>query len=117
MGRGKDYRLEFLADLDRQQKSSNNMVVKIRFEWSLAKAESNLRKHRVSFDSAALVFSDPFAVAEQDRIEDGELRWQTLGMAGSFMLLVVAHTIRNEEDGTEIVRIISARRAERKEAL
>ena len=91
------------------------MVVKIRFEWSLAKAESNLRKHRVSFESATRVFSDPFAVAEQDRIENGELRWQTLGMAGSFMLLVVAHIVRDDEDGTEIVRIISARRAEPKE--
>jgi hypothetical protein len=104
-----------LDDLDNQQKSSNNMVVKIRFEWSLAKAKSNLRKHRVSFDSATLVFSDPFAVAEQDRIENGEFRWQTLGMAGDFMLLVVAHTVGNDEDGTEVVRIISARRAESKE--
>ncbi len=41
----------------------------IRFEWDPAKAEANLRKHGVSFETAARVFSDPFALSEQDRIE------------------------------------------------
>jgi len=50
----------------------------IRFEWDPDKAASNLRKHRVSFELAMRVFSDPFALSEQDRIEDGERRWQTL---------------------------------------
>lgn len=49
-----------------------------RFEWDPEKAKSNLRKHRVSFETAAHVFTDPFAVTEQDRIERGERRWQTL---------------------------------------
>jgi len=86
-----------------------------RFEWSLTKAESNLRKHRVSFETATLVFSDPFAMVEQDRFENGELRWQALGVVDSYLLLLVAHTVRNDEDGTELIRIISARRAEPKE--
>ena len=42
--------------------------MKSRFEWDLAKAESNLRKHRVSFEIAIRVFADPFAMVEQDRI-------------------------------------------------
>ena len=39
---------------------------------------TNESKHGVRFDDAMLVFSDPYALVEQDRIEGGELRWQTL---------------------------------------
>jgi uncharacterized protein len=83
-----------------------------------AQASSNLRKHRVSFDTAVRAFSDPFALTEQDRIEGGERRWQTLGVVEGYVLLLVGHTIRDEdEDGqpVEIIRIISARAADRKE--
>lgn len=89
--------------------------MKTRFEWDPAKAESNLRKHHVSFETATRVFADPFAVVKQDRIENGEHRWQTLGIVEGYLLLLVAHTIRDDEDGTELIRIISARRAEPKE--
>jgi uncharacterized DUF497 family protein len=84
------------------------------FEWDAAKARSNERKHGVSFDDATLVFLDPYALIDQDRIEAGELRWQTLGLVGDVVLLLVAHTIRNEAQD-EIIRIISARKATRKE--
>ncbi len=86
----------------------------IRFEWDADKAAANARKHGVSFDIAALAFADPFALTEQDRIEGGEQRWQTLGMAQGVLLLLVAHTIRDDED-VEVVRIISARPATRPE--
>lgn len=89
--------------------------MKTTFEWDITKAESNLRKHRVSFETAARVFADPFALVEQNRIENGEYRWQTLGVVEGYLLLLVAHTVRDDEDGTEIIRIISARRAEPKE--
>ena len=79
------------------------------------KAESNFRKHRIRFEEAALVFDDPLAVSEQDRIENGEQRWQTIGMSGGCLLLLVAHTVCFEEQGIEIVRIVSARRVDRKE--
>ncbi len=46
---------------------------------------------------------------------NGELRWQTIGMVGSYLLLLVAHTMRFEDEGIEVVRIIGARRADRKE--
>ncbi len=49
----------------------------------------------------------------QDRIENDEQRWQTLGMAGGCLLLLVAHTVYIGE--VEVVRIISARRADRYE--
>ena len=84
------------------------------FEWDEAKAKTNERKHGVRFDDAMLVFADPYALTEQDRIVDGELRWQTMGLAGGVVLLLVAHTIRDE--GTdEVIRIISARKAATKE--
>ena len=84
------------------------------FEWDEAKAKTNERRHGVRFDDAILVFADPFAITEQDRIEGGELRWQTIGLAGGVVLLLVAHTVR-DEDEDEIIRIISARKAARKE--
>jgi uncharacterized DUF497 family protein len=87
----------------------------IRFEWNIAKAIGNLRKHGVSFADAAVVFKGPHALIEFDRIDDSvEYRWQAIGLADGCVMLVVIHITR-EEDDVEIVRIISARRAERKE--
>jgi uncharacterized DUF497 family protein len=95
-----------------------NVVEGIRFEWDEAKNLSNQRKHGVSFQKASGVFLDPFYVTVQERIEDGEPRWQTLGVVGDVLLLTVAHTVREKSDDgaeVEIIRIISARRATRKE--
>jgi uncharacterized DUF497 family protein len=89
-----------------------------RFEWDPVKAAANRRKHGVSFEIAMRAFADPFALTEQDRIEGGERRWQTLGMVEGRVLLLVAHTFRDEdEDGEaiEVIRIISARAADRRE--
>ena len=54
-------------------------------------------------------------MVNQDRIEKGERRWQTLGLVDGYLLLLVAHTDRDDVDGTEVIRIISARRVEPKE--
>lgn len=87
----------------------------IRFEWDLVKARTNQRKHGVSFEDAMHVFDDPWALFEQDRAEEtGALRWQALGVAGGVLFLLVAHTVR-EEGEDEIIRLISARRATRRE--
>jgi uncharacterized DUF497 family protein len=89
------------------------------FEWDETKAAINFLKHGIRFEEAALVFDDPLAVSEQDRIENGQERWQTIGMAGGCLLLLVAHTVRFDDDGQdeaiEVIRIISARRVDRKE--
>ena len=84
----------------------------IRFAWDTAKAASNVRKHGISFEIATRVFADPFSIAVQDRVENGEDRWQTLGMVEGYLLLIVAHTVRDDDGGAEIIRIISARRAD-----
>jgi uncharacterized DUF497 family protein len=86
----------------------------ILFEWDEAKAHSNEREHGVNFEDAMLVFSDPYAFVEQDRIEGDELRWQAIALVGGVVILLVAHTVR-QQGRDEIIRIISARRAERKE--
>jgi uncharacterized protein len=85
------------------------------FEWDEQKAETNRHKHGICFEEAALVFEDPLAWSEQDRIENAERRWQTIGMVNGCLLLLVAHTLCFEDDDVELVRIISARRASRKE--
>ena len=90
----------------------------IRFEWDETKNLSNRRKHGVSFEEASQVFSDPLYVSVQDRVEGGELRWQTLGLVEGVLLLAVAHTVREERDDgilVDVIRIISARPATRKE--
>lgn len=84
------------------------------FEWDDNKAAINFRKHGIRFEEAARVFDDPLALTVQDRIENGEQRWQTIGMAGGCLLLLVAHTVRLEDE-SEVLRIISARRADRTE--
>lgn len=81
----------------------------MRFEWDEAKSKSNLRKHRVSFETAMLAFKDPNSLTEQDREIGGEVRWRTIGMVDGQLILFVAHTVVEREE--EIVRIISARKA------
>ena len=90
----------------------------MRFEWDPAKAAANLRKHGISFDIAIRAFADPFALSHQTGIEHGELRWQTLGVVEGHLLVLIAHTAgeaTEEGQPVEIIRIISARAADRKE--
>ena len=87
-----------------------------RFEWNEANAAAHLKKHKISFEIAARVFADPFALTTQDRIENGEQRWQTIGMVDGHLVLLVAHTVTvSDEDATEAICIISARKADPKE--
>ena len=81
--------------------------MKLEFEWHAAKAESNLKRHGISFGLAKTVFKDPFAVELLDDREDyGEDRFVIIGMAEGHILLFVAYTERDQ-----CIRIISARRA------
>jgi len=83
----------------------------MRLEWDEAnKNRRNLAKHCISFETAKLVFEDPHALSIQDRAVEDEERWQTLGMIGGLVVVLVAHTYR-EENGEEVIRLISARKA------
>lgn len=86
----------------------------MRIVWNDAKNRTNRLKHGVSFETARLVFDDPFHISVPDRHEHGEERWTTVGMVGSLVILVVIHTY-GEKNGEEIVRIISARKATKSE--
>lgn len=77
------------------------------FDWDDAKAAANLARHGVSFEMAARVFDDPFAIEFLDDREDyGEERFISIGMAED-RILFVAYAIRGD-----VIRIISARAAE-----
>lgn len=64
----------------------------MRFVWEERRSRRHLAKHKVSFEIATLVFDDPRAISRLDRIERGEERWQTLGLVGGIVVLLVAHT-------------------------
>lgn len=88
-----------------------------RFDWDPVKARRNLRTHRVAFERAATVFLDPEALSvfDEQHSED-EDRWITLGLDGTGSLLVVCHTYRAETAESARIRLISARKATKKEA-
>jgi uncharacterized protein len=88
-----------------------------KFDWDPAKAKQNLQKHGVSFERAAQVFLDPFAISIFDeKHSDDEDRWVTIGSEANEVLLILVHTFRNVDTNTSIVRIISARKATKEEA-
>lgn len=83
-----------------------------RFTWDEAKNRSNQKKHDgIAFEEAAHVFRDPFRLTRQDRIEDGEERWQTIGVVHGVTVLLVAHTVTegNDDRGSvETIRIMGS---------
>ena len=83
------------------------------FEWDPAKNQTNARKHGVSFEEAQSVFSDEngLLIHDPDHSDD-EDRFVLLGLSSSRRALVVCHCYRAEGD---VIRIISARRADRRE--
>ena len=81
----------------------------MRFEWDEDKNRRNLAKHKVSFETAGLVFDDPQVLSVQDRVVEGEERWQTVGMVSGTLLLVAYSYL--DEAGDSVTRLISARKA------
>ena len=82
----------------------------MRFEWDGDKSHRNRIKHRISFETAILVFHDPNAVSRMESITDGEERWQTIGVAAGIVVLLVVHTLWTK-DGEDVIRNISTRKA------
>jgi len=90
----------------------NTYYMHISIEWDAAKAAANLRKHAVGFDEASTVLLDPCALAQEDATSEWESRWVIIGMSSRARLLTVIYTLRS----TDRIRLISARKATRKEA-
>jgi uncharacterized DUF497 family protein len=85
------------------------------FEWDPRKAEANAAKRDASFDDAVTVFLDPDALDGPDlQHSSAESRFLRLGRSASGRVLMVAYTFRRSGDA-EAIRIISARRASRRE--
>jgi len=87
----------------------------MKFEWDENKNRINQEKHGISFEEAKEVFDDALQIAKLDhRFNYFEERWITLGATTKQKVLVVANLFFTE-DGDEIIRIISARKANNKE--
>lgn len=92
-----------------------------RVEWDETKDMANQRKHGVSFGFAARVFQDERCLFDQDRVDDetAEMRWHAIGIApiapGREIMLLVVHVYREDHNGEEIIRIISARAASKQD--
>jgi len=86
------------------------------FDWDPYKAKHNLRKHKVSFERAAAIFLDPLAISIYDEEHSSdEDRWITIGKDRTNNVLVVIHTFHEENIDNCKVRVISARKATKKE--
>ena len=89
----------------------------MRFEWDEAKNRSNQVKHGISVEAAAESILDPNVVLIQDRFVDGEQRWHAIGATREWAVLLVVHVHcrENEHGQEEVIRIISAREANKRE--
>ena len=86
------------------------------FEWDPRKAKQSLQKHKVGFERAAEVFLDPFAISVYDEEHSSdEDRWVTIGKDRGGILLVVIHTFFEETGDICNIRLISVRKATKKE--
>lgn len=82
----------------------------MKLSWDLRKANENLRKHGVDFADAVIALEDENALTIEDSGHD-EQRFKTLGLGPNLNVLFVVHAERSED----IIRIISARKADRSE--
>lgn len=90
-------------------------VYTVIFEWDERKDRANIAKHGIAFQLAASVFDDPFRLDDLNRVVAGEERRHVIGMAeDTLLVLFVVYTSRSKH-GQETIRIISARKASRKE--
>ena len=86
------------------------------FEWDTNKARTNLSKHKISFESATSVFRDKNAISiSGEEHSEYEERWLTIGMDEITRTLVVIHTYISIDENSCNIRIISARKATKKE--
>ena len=86
------------------------------FDWDANKAQTNFKKHKITFENATDIFRDPLALSIYDELHSkDEARWITMGTTKSGIIIVVVHTY-NELNLKDIqIRIISARKATKNE--
>ena len=92
---------------------ANYILCDMIFDWDDNKAKANEQKHKVSFMEAATVFRDVDAVIiDDEKHSELEERFNLLGMSNELKMLIVCHCYR---DNDEVIRIISARKANKHE--
>jgi uncharacterized DUF497 family protein len=85
----------------------------MKFTWDQRKANENIKKHKISFEEAVTVFYDPLAKITDDPDHSiNEERFLMIGHSNNANLLMVIHVYKEEKD---IIRIISARKATKRE--
>lgn len=101
-------------NLDKEKECTYNICTDNgHFQWNIEKGKTNLEKHGVSFEEAITAFDDESALYVTDTAHsDSEQRYLVIGMSKRLNILVVSHCIRGNDD---IIRIISARKAEKVE--
>ena len=89
------------------------------FEWDPEKASKNKKKHGTSFELATTIFNDPraFSLFDKEHSDIAEERWVTIGLSANGNLIVVVHTYDEKNDDLARIRIISARKATKREKL
>lgn len=86
--------------------------MKMIFEWDEKKARTNLEKHKVSFEEARTIFSDPLLLTFVDELHsEKEERLISIGLSESNRVLLAVHTEREEQEEVIVIRIISCRKA------
>ena len=104
---------ENIENYDSRIKNRNKnfrvIINDIEFEWDTLKNEKTIRKHSVSFEEAAEIFSNPDTIFEYDEDHsDLEDRWNAIGYSSKQRALIVCHCYKEDDC---IIRIISARKA------
>jgi uncharacterized DUF497 family protein len=88
-------------------------MIKLAFEWDEVKAIGNIRKHHVAFEEAMTIFNDAMLLTYHDSAHSqSEYRYISIGVSVSNRVLLVCHTERHNN-----IRLISCRKATKKEAL
>jgi hypothetical protein len=87
----------------------------MQFNWDENKNKKNKQKHKISFELAKKVFDDRHLLSWLDNKGENEERWINLGCIDGLIVITVVHTVRRYRNEQEIIRIISARKATKKE--
>ena len=82
------------------------------FEWDESKGRLNFEKHKITFDEATTIFTDPFLITFVDEFHsDKEERFISIGLSEKNRVLLAVHTEREEKQETIVIRVISCRKA------
>jgi uncharacterized protein len=85
--------------------------MEMKFTWNAEKAQKNLKKHKVSFETASEIFYDPFLITQENYYIDKEQRYVAMGRTAAQQLLVVVFIDYSTDEKTHF-HIINARGAE-----